>query len=502
VARDPEPQYLDEARALRATLVPGQAGGPEERQAFLALVSDRTAEAERLLGGPCRAELGSPRLVELGRVHEYAGKLEPALACYRLAVEGATGSPGRLRAAQGRLAAAAARAPVELVAPVEPALRAARRAQIPAAAWALARLEQQRQRPDEARAHVEAFLAAAAPDDPARAAAVAVQDALSKRDRATATRRLGLGGAVAGALVIAGIVALARRYRGVSVARALSRRPALFPELSRAVAEVRHDVIKHRASVLGLGDGEAAREDMARALLEPRPASELVAEVYARVEHAAAGLGLTLRPLDREPTFGPIARELRRAEAILRGRSAAPLDEIDRALREEHAPRLGALLGLGPRTRLDAERLTGWIRAVEAEGAGPAAAGLLLRHMDLSVGVDEDALFTIFSNLLRNAEQAVGARPDPRILVRIEEETDVTGRQLVTLLVADSAPHAPLLADIEARDGQRGLGLVRDLTRKWGGHLAVRNEPAPLVKAIGVSFPAASAREAAGAAAA
>src|SRR6185295_4399217 len=136
------------------------------------------------------------------------------------------------------------------------------------------------------------------------------------------------------------------------------RRPALFPELSRAVAEVRHDVIKHRASVLGLGDQPAAREDMARVLLEPRPASELVAEIYARVEQAATGLGLTLRPLDREPTFGPIAQELRRAERILRTGDRASLAEIDRELREVHAARLGHLLTLGPRTQLDAETLT------------------------------------------------------------------------------------------------------------------------------------------------
>jgi C4-dicarboxylate-specific signal transduction histidine kinase len=152
-------------------------------------------------------------------------------------------------------------------------------------------------------------------------------------------------------------------------------------------------------------------------------------------------------------------------------------------------------LTLGPRTQLDAETLTRWIRAVEAEGPAPTEPGLLLRHMDLSVGVDETALYTIFANLLRNAEQAVAERPEPRILVRVERETDVTGRQLVTILVADSAPHAPMLnpADIDQRDGQRGLGLVRDLTRKWGGHLAIRNEAAPLVKAIGASFPAAPA---------
>jgi signal transduction histidine kinase len=374
---------------------------------------------------------------------------------------------------------------------VEPGLRAARKAQIPAAAWALARLARARQRPDEARMHLEAFLATASSDDPALSEATALASTLTESDEVATTQRLRLGAGGAAAVVLLLGLGIGRRLRGTTVTRALARRPALFPELSRAVAEVRHDVIKHRASVLGLGDEE--REDMARVLLEPQPASALVSEIYARVEQAATGLGVTLRPLDREPTFGPIARALRRAEQILREGQRAPLDVLDRELREEHTARLGQLLTLGPHTILDAERLTRWIRAVEAEGPTVTEPGLLLRHMDLSVGVDETALYTIFSNLLRNAEQAVAERPDPRILVRVERETDVTGRQLVTILVADSAPHTPMLADIEQRDGQRGLGLVRDLTRKWGGHLAIRNEPAPLVKAIGASFPVAGA---------
>jgi hypothetical protein len=77
-------------------------------------------------------------------------------------------------------------------------------------------------------------------------------------------------------------------------------------------------------------------------------------------------------------------------------------------------------------------------------------------------------------------------------VVRVEREVDVTGRHLVTVLVADSDPRIPTLAEIEERDGQRGLGLVRDVTRRWGGHLVIRREAPPLVKAIGVCFPGAA----------
>jgi hypothetical protein len=234
---------------------------------------------------------------------------------------------------------------------------------------------------------------------------------------------------------------------------------------------------------------ETRREDLARALLEPRPASTMVAEIYDRVAQAAIGLGLTLRPLDREPAFGPVARDLRRAEEALRGENELSLATLDRALREEDGPRLAQLLTLGPRTALDAARVSRWIRAVEAELGAPLGVGLALRDIDACVAVEEDALFTVVANLLRNAAAAVAGAPEPRLLIRIEREADVTGRQLVTVLVADSAPRVPTLAEIEERDGQRGLGLVRDLTRRWGGHLVVRREAPPLVKAIGACFP-------------
>jgi hypothetical protein len=65
---------------------------------------------------------------------------------------------------------------------------------------------------------------------------------------------------------------------------------------------------------------------------------------------------------------------------------------------------------------------------------------------------------------------------------------------MVSLLVADSAQSTLSLDDIEQRDSQRGLGIVRDLVRRWGGYMIVREEPAPFVKSIGAAFPAAEAR--------
>jgi signal transduction histidine kinase len=289
-----------------------------------------------------------------------------------------------------------------------------------------------------------------------------------------------------------------RRIRGKTVARALARRPALFPEVSAAVAHVRHDVLKHRASALGLIATGSPRQEVARVLLEPAPASLAVEEVYQRLHAAAAGAGAPLCALPREPVFGPLHTTLRRAEALLAsGRDDEALEGIDEALRQKHGPALAALLGHGPRTALDPQRLSRWIAGVEAGLAGrdPPVAwtspALLLDELRLEAIVDEGALAAIFANLLRNAIEAVAEAEERRVVVRVCSERDATGRRLVTVLVADSAPRTLTVADIEARDGQRGLGIVRELARRWGGHTVVRTEAAPLVKAIGVRLPAA-----------
>src|SRR5205814_7195078 len=114
------------------------------------------------------------------------------------------------------------------------------------------------------------------------------------------------------ALAAAAVLLLARRrWGGRTVASALRRRPALFPEVSRAVGEVRHDVLKHRAGVLGLlADPDASRAEVARALTEPQPASVVTASIYDRLAQAARGPGVALRALPREPVFGALARDL------------------------------------------------------------------------------------------------------------------------------------------------------------------------------------------------
>jgi signal transduction histidine kinase len=103
--------------------------------------------------------------------------------------------------------------------------------------------------------------------------------------------------------------------------------------------------------------------------------------------------------------------------------------------------------------------------------------------------VEGAALHAIFANLLRNAQAVATARDDGHVIVRVERERDVTGRQVVSLLVGDSAAAALTLEAIEGRESGRGLAIVRDLVRQWRGRLVIRAEAAPFTKVVGACFP-------------
>jgi signal transduction histidine kinase len=253
-------------------------------------------------------------------------------------------------------------------------------------------------------------------------------------------------------------------------------------------------VLKHRASLLGLlADAQAPRDEIVRAMTEPRPTSEALATIYERLTQAASGQGITLRALAREPVFGALHADLARAEQLLTGGASGDLAAIDERLRGPHADALAALLQLGPRTRLDAATLSAWIASVEASarqaGGGWTAPALALADLAVEFPIEHDALAAIFMNLLRNAQAAVAGQDDGRVLVRIDRSRDVTGRQEVSLALGDSAPGTLTLEAIEGRESGRGLAIVRDLVREWRGHMMVRPEPGPFTKIVGASFP-------------
>ncbi|HEY7371709.1 MAG TPA: tetratricopeptide repeat protein, partial [Polyangia bacterium] len=508
VAREPTPEHLAEARALRAEIEdrnsPRTDAQPSPQLlARIRLLEDKPDWALRALGGPCARDVPGDRLVALGSVYEYAEQLPAARHCYELAAN--AGGPAGAGALQ-RAASLDARLPdAELRKADRRVLATAAGAHIGAAEWALARLAELEGDRPTALARIDSALALAVGTttdgdhwvDAARAAGKRLSDDMradaSERRRREHLAELSVVIAVGAVL---GLFAR-RRWRGRTVASALRRRPGLFPEVARSVGELRHDVLKHRASVLGmLTDPDAPRDEIVRTMTEPKPTSAVVAAIYDRIVQAAVGQGVTLRALAREPVFGALHRDLARAEALLAqggGGAGAELAAIDERLRGPEAEALAALLQLGPRTRLDAATLSGWIASVEASarqaGGGWTAPALALADLGVDFPIEHDALAAIFMNLLRNAQAAVAGQDDARVIVRVDRARDVTGQQEVSLALGDSAAAPLTLESIEARESGRGLAIVRDLVRQWRGHMVVRADAGPFTKAVGACFP-------------
>ena len=472
-----DPQHLDEARALRMQLE-----APREDLknllARLRLNEDRPDAALAALGGKC--DPGSPQSLALGAVHEYAGDLPAAAACYRAAAP----APEALK----RLSLLGERIPLPQAAAE---LKLAEQRGVPAASWALARIDLDAGREAQALPRLTHFLETAAGDPSlvqARTAQAAILRKASEAAEARLRKRVALG-LLAGALVIA---VLAFFWSGSTVSSALRRAPRFFPAVARAVGEVRHDVLKHRASALSMvAEPGVNREEIARALLSPEPASQAVLRQYQALRKAARAQGVRLRRASREPVFGPLLRDLAQAERLVAKGSLADLRELDLRLREQHTAQLAGLLKLGPRTRIDAGAVSSWIRDVEAEarrGNAPwRPPSILLQNMQVDFPVERTALQAIFANLLRNAQAAAAGS---EVIVRLFEERDAAGRNLTVMLVGDCAEGGVTLAGIEQRESGRGLALVRDLTREWQGHLVVRGEEPPWKKAVGACFPA------------
>ena len=497
VAAEPAPPRLEEARALRVTLTKATVVDSPERLAQLRLAADQPAEALAALGGACAAGLPFDNLLAMGRVYEYMGDAHQALSCYQIVIA-AQADASRMQRARERLGAATAGLPVAELQPLSFSLRDAAQAGVALASLSLARLAESQGQWLQAEVELRAFFAAAPADEPRLDDARVLQERISDaraRERIGQKQRLGRFVLLFGLGSLIGLGFAFRRWaRRPSLRRALRVQPLLFPALSQAIGKIRHDVIKHRASALGLlSDPTTNREEVARALLEPTPASHEVSAIFQQLAQEARGLGLHLRP--RDPVFGPLVRDLERVEELLgrnHPRDDAELRLLDQRLRGIHADRLQGLLRSGPCTLLDASLLARWIDGVANEPGRTAklAPGLFLQAAQIAFPMNEPTLRSIFSNLLRNAVDAVAMQELGSVQVRVEQGRDVTGRRTVSLMVADSSPQPLCEADIETRPADRGLGIVRETARRWGGQTFVRPEPFPFCKAVGVRFPA------------
>jgi tetratricopeptide (TPR) repeat protein len=500
VATFPSPPRLEEARALRLTLTTSNGDSPE-RLAHGKLAQDKPSEALAALGGSCRKGLPFDSLLAIGRVHEFMGNATSALNCYQLAIDGSSAVTSEHKQhARQRLSAAATALAVSELGRFRPSLELALKAHVPLAAFSLARLAEAQNDSAQATTLVRAFLDGADADDPRLVEARALQARVGKvieNEIEQGNRRSERIRVLVALLVVALLVGLfaRRRYRQ-PISRALRSQPLLFPVLSQTIGQIRHDVLKHRASALELlADPATNRRDVARALLEPEPASTMVASIYQHLAQEARGLGLRLCTLAHEPVFGPLIADLSRAESLLQDDSPSVIEDlraIDERLRGVHADRLQQLLLSGPRTTVGAGLLARWIDAMTNEpNRGPwTAPQLNLKDAEISFPLPESTLSSIFSNLLRNAIAAATDEPNAAVEVRVEQSRDSMGKRVVSLLIADSSSQPLEVVDIDNRPADRGLGIVRETTRAWGGEIIAHDEPSPFRKIVGVRFAA------------
>ncbi|HMA91735.1 MAG TPA: hypothetical protein VKP30_03570, partial [Polyangiaceae bacterium] len=480
--------------------------------ARLRLQRDDVEGALAILEAPCSASMGPERFLAIGTVYERQGESQRALDCYELALAEAARNEGtpnvetQLEWTQQEWTQKITRRATRLLARAEVNLFEhpfARRlvelsATQPAALWALARHALARGKSEEAERYAARYLASADPEDRFVRDARVLERQLAQKAQAQLAgerrQRRQLQGIGLVALAVLGLGSYLVLFRGSTVARAIRRRARLFPELSRIVGELRHDVFKHRTSALELlRDEQTTIEQLRSTLLDPVPTSQVIADAYGRLVSLARAEGITLRRLQREPVFGRLVRELYAMERALAGTGdRATILAADTRLRTTRKQRLDGLLAMGPRCRLDAAKIQGWISAIQAEYAAKGrpwtVPALQMSDPCLAFPIDESALFQIFANLLRNAEAAVEGMASPQIQVALVHASDFTGQPLVRLEISDNAPGEVREEAIEAQSPGRGLGIVRDTVRDWNGHLVVRRGNEAHRKSVGVEF--------------
>ena len=292
---------------------------------------------------------------------------------------------------------------------------------------------------------------------------------------------LGLGG------LLGGLLAWRWWRGGETVDDLLSRAPRLAPELARLAATVRHEVIKHRTTLLPALAAQLDAGDVQHAAWasgELAVASERFGTIEAQLVDLARGHGVRLA-LGRDPVFGPLRstfQEIDRHRAALRTGTVSTdlLRRWSQALNVEGYRGLGRLVRRVTATRIDADWLGSLAKAVVREPR--------LRDESLEIEVDLDGsvevgiypseLHDVLTNLLRNAAHAVVQQGGGRVGVRVGIEADpITGLEEVCLRVRDTARGRLTTAMIRGRFIERGLGLAVDLVSRAGGSIRVEREP-------------------------
>lgn len=316
------------------------------------------------------------------------------------------------------------------------------------------------------------------------------------------------------AALLAGLVGW-RRWGGADLRQLLERHPDTGPEVQRALASIRHEVLKHNALVLqGLAQaverGDVASAHAARDHLlgaPPRPGVEDALQGHAAaLQQVAAARGVRLNLERRDAAMRPLLR----AFAILRRRNRQ-LQRLDRlgarqkARLQRDLRTVQRLLSVeayeAVRVLLDAVRLVcvqgEFIQQVHAstcQELGISARQMPLeldqREAALWVRIPRPALHEALTNLLRNAIQATREAGGQRIGCRLSSEQDpITGLETALIAVLDAAPGQLTAQDVQQRPIERGLGLAAEAMGRHDGSLDVQQESAPWTKAVVLRLP-------------
>ena len=301
-------------------------------------------------------------------------------------------------------------------------------------------------------------------------------------------------------------MSIVRRRRTKTVRAWLDADPMAWREVASVSSALRHEVLKHNTSVLGviadsLERGEVELRDWFLARMFELNGPIARGRGYMEKLQAAArrnGVFLDLRTKD--PTFSMVNEGfslLEKAGRALERNPAVGIAQLRRAaaiLNEGAYVELGGLIADLHVVDISESRIRSvWVDVCEEPGIRERATRLDLvievGGVPPRVRIWQEDLDLIVRNLLRNA---IGASPgnSADFLVRVDVEIDeITWMESVVVRVCDRAPKALSTQMIRSRYIDRGLGLTVDVISRNGGSVKVEPEPG-WSKAVVVRLPA------------
>ncbi|MBN1335924.1 MAG: tetratricopeptide repeat protein [Deltaproteobacteria bacterium] len=457
------------------------------------------AEAEEALA---LAPAYTDALLLLAALDVEAGRPQDALARYRRCLAEDPDDP-RILLAAGELERALGH-PEE----ADALLRRGAEAGASEAWYLLAAVAAEEGRPREARALLDAFFARS-PGGLAREPALALAERV---DRALWGRRVAFAAGLA-LLLVGPLAWWLRRRTGATLVDLIERIPDAYHDVAGILAGIRHEVLKHRTTVLPSIAERLERGDLTAASWAvgalfgeaEEPGVQQRFDTYlADLEAVGRRHRVRLALRHRDPVIGPMHRAMTRLGA-LRGALERPdparvqglartLREVSRVLNEDGYAALGRLLRRVSVLEVDADLLQAVGRRVAAEPGLVDAPAVEVEGGEeaVPVRVFPRDFEEIAANLIRNAIGAVVEECPPearRVGVAMGLEVDpVTGHEVLALRFRDSAPSPLADAILSGRGIDRGLGLAADRIARNRGVVHVEPEPG-WAKAVVVRFP-------------